>query len=72
VAHTVAFFGATPATQAIAIAPLADGTTGIASNMVADVGPTHSQTQLDNNFAALTAKVNALIAALKRYGLLGN
>jgi hypothetical protein len=72
VAHTVAFFGATPATQATAIVSLADGTTGTASNTVADVGPTYSQAQLDNNFAALTAKVNALIAALKRYGLLGN
>ena len=70
--NTIAFFGAIPATQAGVIVPLADATTGTASDSVAEVGSTYSQSQLDGNFAALTAKVNALIAAMERYGLLGS
>jgi hypothetical protein len=65
----IGFFGTSPAGQAAAIPPLNDTTTGVASNTVADVGPAFSQSQIDNNFAALTAKVNALIAVLKSYGL---
>jgi hypothetical protein len=71
-AQVVGFFGATPATQAPALAPLSDTTTGVASSTVVDVGPAFSQSQIDNNFATLTAKVNALIAALKRHGLMAN
>jgi hypothetical protein len=71
-AQVVGFFGATPATQAPALSLLSDTTTGVASSTVVDVGPAFSQSQVDNNFAALTAKVNALIAALKRHGLMAS
>lgn len=38
--------------------------TGTASDTVADVGASFSQTTLNNNFKSLSDKVNALIAAL--------
>jgi hypothetical protein len=66
---TLGFFGVTPVAQAPAIASVIDLTTGTASNSVVDVGSSYSQTLIDNNFAALATKVNALIAVLKRYGL---
>jgi hypothetical protein len=69
---SVGFFGTTPATQATAVAALTDSSTGTASNTIADVGSSFSQAQIDNNFAALTAKVNALIAAMKRHGLMAS
>ncbi|MCA1684589.1 MAG: hypothetical protein LC745_01105 [Planctomycetia bacterium] len=68
----VGFFGATPASQAAAMAPVTDNSTGSVSNTIADVGPAFSQAQIDANFATLAAKVNALIAALKRHGLMSN
>jgi len=71
-APAVGFFGATPAAQAPAIAPLLDHSTGAASNTVNDVGGSFSQSQVDGNFATLAAKVNALIAALKLFGLMSN
>lgn len=66
----IGFFGVAPASPAPAVAPLVDSSTGIASSTVVDVGAAFSQAQLDNNFATLAAKVNALIAALKRHGLM--
>ena len=68
----VGFFGATPASQAPALAPVVDNSTGTASNTLADVGPAYSQAQIDANFATLAAKVNALTAALKRHGLMSS
>ncbi|WP_435021280.1 hypothetical protein TA3x_002291 [Tundrisphaera sp. TA3] len=69
--RTVGFFGATPATQAAALTLLTSAA-GVASDSIADVGSTHSQAVLNNNFASLTAKVDALINALKRHGLMGS
>ena len=69
---SIGFFGATPATQAASVAPLVDNSTGTAGSSIVDVGPTHSQSTLDNNFATLAAKVNALIATMKRHGLMAN
>jgi hypothetical protein len=69
---SVAFFGAAPATQFPTLAPITDATTGVASGSVVDVGPTFSQALIDNNFATLAARVNALTAALKRLGLMAN
>lgn len=68
----VGFFGAAPATQAVALTPLAASPAGVASDMLADVGASFSQATLNNNFASLTAKVDALIVALKRHGLMGS
>jgi hypothetical protein len=68
----VGFFGSSPATQAPALAPVTDNSTGVASNTVVDVGPSYSQAQIDANFATLAAKVNALIAAMKRHGLMSS
>jgi hypothetical protein len=66
------FFGASPASQTPALAPLVDLTTGNVTNAVSLTGPTYSPAQIDGNFAALTAKVNALIAAMKRHGLMAS
>jgi len=44
---------------------LTDSTTGTANDTVADVGAAFSQSTLNNNFADLTAKVNALIGMIK-------
>jgi hypothetical protein len=68
----VAFFGATPAAQAPALPPLTDATTGVVSDVLADVGSTFSQAQIDSNFAVLAAKLNAVIVALKRHGLMAS
>ena len=66
----VGVFGMTPNTQAPALAPLADATTGTASGTGAAAGASYAPGVLNNNFAALTAQVNALTAALKRHGLM--
>lgn len=68
----VGFFGTAPATPAAALTLLVDNSTGTASNTIADAGAAFSQSQIDNNFATLSAKVNALIAALKRHGLMSS
>lgn len=64
------FFGSTPQAQAAALTPLV-AAAGTASDSIADVGSSHSQAILNNNFAGLSAKVNALVAAMKRHGLMG-
>lgn len=38
---------------------------GTADNTVADVGGAFNQTTLNNNFADLAAKINAILAALR-------
>lgn len=71
-AGRLGFFGVAPASQAPALSPLADGTGGTAGNNVAPAGASYSQATLNDNLASLTAKVNALIAALKRHGLMSS
>ena len=68
----IGFFGATPASQASTLTPLVSNSPGVASSTLADVGTTFSQSVLNNNFASLAVQVNALIAALKRHGLMGS
>jgi hypothetical protein len=70
VAGTVGFFGNPGATQAATVAALVDSSTGVAGNNVPDVGATYNQVTLNNIHASFTAKVNALIAAIKRQGLM--
>jgi len=66
----IGFFGVGPTTQAPALPPLTDATTGTAGATIANVGTAFSQGALNNNFASLTAQVNALIFTLKRHGLM--
>jgi len=68
----IGFFGASPASQASPLAPISMNSPGVATATINDVGSTFSQTTLNNNFASLAAQVNALIAALKRHGLMGS
>ncbi len=56
-------------TQASAITALTDSTTGTGDNTVVDVGAAFNQATLNNNFADLIAKINALIAAVKGAGI---
>ena len=51
--------------QQAAIASLTDSTTGTANDAVADVGAAFSQATLNNNFADVTAKINAILTALR-------
>jgi hypothetical protein len=71
-AQTIGFFGVTAASQAARLNLLTDSTGGTASDVVANVGTAFSQATLNNNFASITAKVDALIAALKRHGLMSS
>ncbi|MFM2126257.1 MAG: hypothetical protein RL328_2708 [Acidobacteriota bacterium] len=48
-----------------AVDALTDSTTGTADGTLADVGASFSQSTLNNNFADLAAKVNALAALIK-------
>ncbi len=66
----IGFFGVGPTTQAPSLTVLTDATTGTAGATIANVGTAFSQGALNNNFASLTAQVNALTAALKRHGLM--
>jgi hypothetical protein len=62
-------------TETLTLASSSTGTptsAGVASGSIVDVGATFSQPVLNNNFASLTAQVDALIAALKRHGLMGS
>lgn len=56
--------------QQAAVASLTDSTTGTADATVADVGATFSQATLNNNFADVTAKINAILAALRAHGII--
>ena len=69
-ARTIGFFGVAGATQAARLNPLIDGTGGTASDGLANVGTAFSQATLNNNFASISMKVDALIAALTRHGLM--
>lgn len=57
--------GSTAAT----IVPLTDSSGGTASNTIADVPASYTEATLANQLASLTAKVNALITALKNAGI---
>jgi hypothetical protein len=69
-AGTVAFFAAAGATQAAAVVALADNSTGAAGNTIPAVDAAYTPATLNNIHASLTAKINGLIAALKRHGLM--
>jgi hypothetical protein len=66
------FFGNTPATQAPATPALTDTTGATPGSGIVDVGSTFSQVNINTNFATLAAKINTLISALKRHGLMGS
>ena len=70
--HLISFFGVAPAGQAATLNPLTASGGGTVSDIVADVGNSFSQATLNNNFASLAAKVDALIATLKRHGLMAS
>lgn len=57
-------------TQATAIASLTDSSTGTANDTVTDVGGSFTQATLNNNFADLAAKINAILAALRGAGII--
>jgi len=55
-----------------AVADLTDSTGGTADGTLADVTASHDQTILNNNFADLVAKVNSILAALRKQGIIAN
>ncbi len=52
------------------IGALTDSTTGTANDTVVDVGASFNRATLNNNFADLIAKINALRDRLRQYGLM--
>lgn len=52
-------------TQIAALVALTDSSGGTPSNTIADVPASYTEATLANQLASLTAKVNAIIAALK-------
>lgn len=66
------FFGVTPATQAATVASLSDSTNGTVGTGVTDVGATFNQQAINANLATVAARINSLIAALKRHGLMSS
>jgi hypothetical protein len=65
----VSWFGSTPVAQQADTVALT-GMVGTADNTIADVGASFNQTTLNNNFADLAAKCNALRTLLRNYGLM--
>lgn len=58
--------GATAAkAEIVALVALTDSSGGTPSNTIADVPASYTEATLANQLASLTAKVNAIIAALK-------
>lgn len=70
VAGTVAFFAAAGATQAPALVALADASTGAAGNAIPAVDAAYTPATLNNIHASLASKINGLISAMKRHGLM--
>lgn len=66
----VGFFATTPVTQQAAIAALTDNSGGTPSDTLADVPGSYTEATLANQIATLAAKINALRATLRAYGLL--
>jgi hypothetical protein len=71
-AGTLSFFGVPGATQAASSANLIDQTNGVSGANITDVSTSYTQATLNANFASLTAKVNAILATLKSFGLMSN
>lgn len=63
--HKVALWNATPVVQQTAITSLTDSTTGTASDVLDDT----TAAQKDD-VAALAAKINAILAALRNVGII--
>jgi len=63
-AAKIAFYGGTPVVRAAAIGQLTDSTGGTANNTVVAISGTGADADINNNFADLIAKINALEALL--------
>lgn len=59
------FTGTNANTAVQALVALTDSSGGTPSNTIADVPGTYTEATLANQIASLTAKINAIIAALK-------
>lgn len=57
-------------TQASAIANLTDSSGGTANDTVQAVGGSYSQAEVANNFADLSAKINAILNAIRGAGII--
>lgn len=54
------------------ISTLTDSTGGVANDALTDVGAAFNQATLNNNFADVAAKINAILAALRANGIVIN
>jgi hypothetical protein len=53
-----------------AVTHLTDSSGGVASNTIAAIGGTYSQTEVRNAIASNAAKINAILTALEAAGIL--
>lgn len=66
----IAFFGDTPITQPADISALVDSTGGTANDTLTAVSGSGDDARINNNFADLVAKVNAIRVLLRQLGLM--
>jgi hypothetical protein len=57
-------------TQPSAIASLTDSSGGTANDTIQDLGAAYAEAEVANNFADVTAKINAILVALRAHGLI--
>lgn len=69
-AATVGFFGNVGATQAASLTTFTNNTTGTATDAIPDAGAAYNQATLNNIHSSIIIKMNSLIAAMKRHGLM--
>jgi hypothetical protein len=67
---TVGLFSATPVAQQADIVALTDSSGGAANDTVVAISGSGADSDINDNFADLTAKVNAMRALLQAYGLM--
>jgi hypothetical protein len=57
-------------TQSAAIVSLTDSSGGTANDTIQDLGAAYVEAEVANNFADVTAKINAILAVLRAHGLI--
>jgi hypothetical protein len=68
--RVISFFGDTPAAQITDYGALTDSTTGTGGSVLNDVGPSHNQGVLNDNFATINDKLDDIRAAWQAHGLM--
>lgn len=70
--QTIGFFGAPPNGQSPAMTPLQLDANAVGGDAITNLGGSYSQDAINANFTNVSTRINGLIAALKRNGLMLN